>query len=225
MKKTSNILWGIVLVILGIIFGLNALEITNINIFFEGWWTLFIIIPSFIDLFKEKDKTGNLIALTIGIILFLACRDLISFRIIWKLAFPIALVLIGLSIIFKDVLSNKIKKEMDQVKNKEGKEYCSIFSSQSLNFANEDFKGCELSSVFGSIDLDLRNSKIKDDTIINTSVIFGNITIYVPENINIKIVSNSIFGSTEDKRKTKSKDNKTTLYIKTLCIFGGVDLK
>lgn len=56
MKKT-NILWGLVFIILGVIFGLNALEITNINIFFSGWWTLFIIVPSFIDLFKKNDKT------------------------------------------------------------------------------------------------------------------------------------------------------------------------
>ena len=31
MNKTSNLLWGIVLIIIGLIFGLNALEITNIN--------------------------------------------------------------------------------------------------------------------------------------------------------------------------------------------------
>ena len=37
----------------GVIFGLNALEITDINIFFDGWWTLFIIVPCFIGLFKD----------------------------------------------------------------------------------------------------------------------------------------------------------------------------
>ena len=33
MKKFGNILWGLVLVIIGIIFALNALGITDINIF------------------------------------------------------------------------------------------------------------------------------------------------------------------------------------------------
>ena len=51
MNKTSNILWGIVLIVLGLIFGLNALDITHIDIFFNGWWTLFIIVPCCIDLF------------------------------------------------------------------------------------------------------------------------------------------------------------------------------
>ena len=58
MKKAENILWGIVLIILGLIIGGNTLGITNINIFFDGWWTLFIIVPCFIGLFKDSDKTA-----------------------------------------------------------------------------------------------------------------------------------------------------------------------
>ena len=61
MKKFGNVLWGIVLIIIGLIIGGNALGIVNINIFFDGWWTLFIIIPCFIGLFKDDEKTGNLI--------------------------------------------------------------------------------------------------------------------------------------------------------------------
>ena len=49
MNNYSNVLWGFVLIIIGIVFGLNALDITDINIFFDGWWTLFIIVPCFID--------------------------------------------------------------------------------------------------------------------------------------------------------------------------------
>ena len=40
MKKFRSIVWGIVLVIVGVIIALNDLEITNIDIFIEGWWTL-----------------------------------------------------------------------------------------------------------------------------------------------------------------------------------------
>ena len=74
MKRMNNMLWGILLIVVGVIFGLNALNITNINVFFDGWWTLFIIVPCFIDLFKEEEKTGNVIGLVIGICLFLACQ-------------------------------------------------------------------------------------------------------------------------------------------------------
>lgn len=60
MKKTSGILWGIALVAIGVILALNALGITDINIFFDGWWTLFFIIPSLIGLISERDKTCSI---------------------------------------------------------------------------------------------------------------------------------------------------------------------
>ena len=46
MKKISKVLWGIVLISVGVIFALNAFGITDIEIFFDGWWTLFIIVQA-----------------------------------------------------------------------------------------------------------------------------------------------------------------------------------
>ena len=83
MKQIRNSLWGLVFIILGLVVGLNALGITNINLFFKGWWTLFIIVPCFIDLFKEKNKIGNVIGLIFGILLLLSCYDLFSFDIVF----------------------------------------------------------------------------------------------------------------------------------------------
>ena len=80
MKKIGNILWGIVFIALGIIIALNALGVAKINVFFDGWWTLFIIIPCFIGLFKEREKTGNIIGLLIGIVLLLCCQNILDFN-------------------------------------------------------------------------------------------------------------------------------------------------
>ena len=49
------------------VLGINALSIAYIDIFFDGWWTLFIIIPCFIGLFNDRDRTGNLIGLVVGV--------------------------------------------------------------------------------------------------------------------------------------------------------------
>ena len=225
MNKTSNILWGLLLVIIGVIFGLNSLEITNINIFFNGWWTMFIIIPSFIDLFKEKDKTGSIIGILIGIALLLACNNIINFDLIWKLSLPSVLVILGLSLIFKDSINGKIKKEMRKLNKNTDKEYYAIFGTQNLNFNNEEFDGCNLNAIFGEIKCDLSKSKIIKDTIINASAIFGGITLYIPENIKVKIVSTPIFGGISDKRKTSDINTQTILYINATCMFGGIEIK
>ena len=225
MNKISTFLWGLVFVVLGVIFGLNALNITDINIFFDGWWTLFIIVPCFIGLFKDEDKSSNLIGLVIGICLLLGCIDIIEFTLIWKLMVPAILVMIGLSFIFKDTLNSKIKKEIKKLNKTETKEYCSCFSGQTIDFNNEEFKGCTISAIFGGVKCDLKNATIKNDVVINATSIFGGITIYVPEGVNVKISATSIFGGVSDERKNKTKNNEYTIYINTTSMFGGIEIK
>lgn len=225
--KISNILWGICLVILGIIFGLNALEITNIDIFFDGWWTLFIIIPCFIDLFKSQDKTGNIIGLVVGIVLLLGAQDILRFDIIFKLLVPAILVAIGISVIFKDAINGKIKKEIENInnENKDVKEYYATFGEQNLDFASEDFKGADLNAIFGSVKCKLTDANIIENVVVKASAIFGSVTIYVPDHVNVKINSTPIFGGVSDQRKNKTSDADVTLYINALCIFGGIEIK
>ncbi len=227
MKKFGNVLWGIVFIVIGLIVGGNALGITNINIFFDGWWTLFIIIPCFIGLFKDNEKMGNLIGLLIGVALLLACQGILDFNLIWKLAFPVILVLIGVSIIFKDIIGGKVNSEIKKLnKNRSGENgYCATFSGQNVNFDGENFTGADLTAVFGGVKCDLRNAIINSDVVINASSTFGGIEIYVPSNVKIKIKSTPLFGGVSNKANTKPEENSHTIYINGTAVFGGVEIK
>ena len=110
MKKIGNLLWGLIFIAIGLIWGLNALGITNINLFFSGWWTFIIIIPCLIGLIKEREKTGNLIGLLIGVLLLLCAQGILSFDKIRKLFIPIILVIIGISFLFKELISSRWSK-------------------------------------------------------------------------------------------------------------------
>lgn len=202
--------------------------LTNINIFFDGWWTLFIIVPCFIGLFKEREKTGNIIGLLIGIALLLACQDILNFEIIWKLAFPAILVIIGLSLIFKDTINSEVNKEIKKLNENKTKDggYCATFSGQNLNFDGEKFSGTDLTAVFGGIKCDLRNANIEDDVVINVSSIFGGTEIYIPEDVKVKVKSTSIFGGVDEKKKNKIESAEAhTIYINATCLFGGAEIK
>ena len=228
MKNFGNVLWGIVLIAIGIIIGVNSLGIAPINIFFDGWWTLFIIVPCFIGLFKEREKTGNIIGLIIGIVLLLCCQGLLNFDLIWKLALPTILVIIGISFIFKDTFDHKINGEIKKLNKNRVKDngYCATFSGQNVNFDGEKFNGTDLTAVFGGLKCYLRNAVIESDSVINVSSIFGGTEIIVPENVKVKIKSTSMFGGVDEKRKNKSDNQESnTIYINATCLFGGVEIK
>lgn len=219
MKKVNTVIIGILFIIVGVIVGLNSFGITNINIFFSGWWTLFIIIPGINGIISDDEKLGSIIWLIVGIILLLGCQDMISFDIIWKLMLPLILVFIGLSIMF----GSKDKK-LD-TKNNKNREFCACFGGQTVKFDDQDFKGAEVNGIFGGITLDLRNAKIKDESVIEAAAVFGGVTILIPEDLKVEIKSTSVFGGVIDKTKSKEKNDKITLYVNGSAIFGGVEIK
>lgn len=218
MKKVNTVIIGILFIIVGVIIGLNSFGITSINIFFDGWWTLFIIIPAINGIIGDDEKLGSIIWLVVGIILLLGCQDMISFSFIWKLMLPLILVFIGLFIMF----GNNDKKEKS---NNKGREFCACFSGQTVKFDDQDFKGAEVNGIFGGITIDLRNAKIKDGSVIDAAAVFGGVTILIPEDLKVEIKSTSVFGGVTDKTKTREKKDKTTLYVNGSAIFGGVEIK
>ena len=136
MKKVSSILWGLVLVAAGVIFALNAFNITDIDVFFDGWWTLFIIIPCAIGLFTEREKIGNIIGIVVGVFLLLCCQDILNFSMLWKLLIPAIIVVIGLKMVLTGLFGNKANEIMKKLKSegKEPKAGCATFSSCNLNY-------------------------------------------------------------------------------------------
>lgn len=226
MKNFSKVLWGIVFIAIGIVIALNALDITSIDIFFDGWWTLFIIIPCLIGLFDEESegKTGNLIGLVIGVSLLLAVRGIISFSIIGKLAVPLIFVAIGLSIIFNETIKGKVSEKVKEGKKNGLENITATFAEQKANKDNENFAGANLDAVFGSVVLDLRRANVEKEAVIKASAIFGGVEILLPTDVNVKVKSTPIFGGVSNK-SISNKDNQKIIYIDAFCMFGGVDIK
>jgi len=100
MKADNRKFLGVVLLVLGIAFLLDRLHLWSFNIFFNGWWTLLLIIPAIYLIAKHGIQVGNVVLLFLGIILFLNERGWN----LWGYLVPGVLVLTGLVILFKKKL-------------------------------------------------------------------------------------------------------------------------
>ena len=230
MKQIKPIIWGIAIIALGIIFGGNALGLFNLDIFFDGWWTLFIIIPSVVSLITDKDKIMSLGFIAVGVILLLAAQDVFSYDVAWKVILAVFLVAAGLSIIIKSIFHSKNDQEVAKKvaeATKDGKTMDSqfaAFSGSDRVYKDEVFAGSNVSAIFGGVNLDLRNAKFEKDTVIKAFALFGGIDIKVPEDIKVKLKSGFIFGGISDDRKSASEKGKYTIYIDAAGGFGGVTI-
>jgi predicted membrane protein len=60
-------LFGLILLLLGALLLVNALGWISFNIFFPGWWTLFLIIPAILSMSRTGATVGNVVLLILGV--------------------------------------------------------------------------------------------------------------------------------------------------------------
>lgn len=252
-KSNSGFVVGCLLILFGIWIVGNVTGLFHFRIswlFFKGWWTLFLIIPGFIGLFNERSRSSSVKKLGIGIILFLLFQRALSFKMMILLIIAGGLLYNGLKMLFKDPggskeRSTEKKMESDRyfgkgygskaeeaptVKNGSRDQkimYSSILSSKVIRVDNERFVGASISTVLGSIELDLRNSFVIDDVNIDASCVLGSILIRIPEDAKVVVMGSPVLGDIHEKRRNPAwaDENTPVITIKASCVLGSIDVK
>ena len=226
MRNFRRVLWGVILVAVAVVLALNSFGIINFNIFFDGWWTLFIIVPSVAGLFEKKKKWDSLFGICIGVILLLCAQGVFTWDIIWKISLPLFIGMIGIKMIVSSFRKNRAAKIVKEIKT-EGRDMQSgvaVFCGTKVNFDNAVFDGADLVAVFGSVECDLRDAIIDRDCVINNVCVFGDIDIKVPENVKVVSDVSGVMGDINIKH-TNNPEAIHTIYIQGTCVFGDIEVQ
>ena len=228
MKNSCKVIIGLALIAAGVIWILSILGVLSFAFSTEGWWALFVIVPSLIGLLSGHDKVGSLIGIGVGVLLLLAARDVITWQMMWQIA--LALIIIGFGVNFLVNKSWCHHPEVCECKNisREGRNIRIIenaFGRRDMSFAGEKFEGADVDSSFGALSLDLRGAEIADGAVIKLNVGFSGTSIIVPEDLAVNISVNSGFGGVSDNRRNKVSSGTPTLVITGSVGFGGVEIR
>ena len=100
-----------------------------------------------------------------------------------------------------------------------------LFNSRREIIRDDSLAGGHGTAVFGNLDLDLRGANPKDNIYIETTAVFGNVSIMVPNNWKIIKHGGPVFGKVDDKRINVSESGfSKTVTIEMNAVFGRVDL-
>ncbi len=232
-NKLSNVLWGLFFIVIGVGFAGNVMDLWDFHLFFDGWWTLFIIVPCFISMIQSGFGTGSTIGFIIGVLLLLNYQIDINFN-FWQLIIPAILILIGVRIMFQSAFRKRIHFDESYNMNDgpQGQsfngsvrsDYSATFSSNHIHVTEQFFR-TNLSAAFGSIVFDLRDAVITGDCEINASAVFGGIDIILPQGVRVKINNVPVFGGVSNKYMQSADPTAPTVYLNSTCMFGGIDIK
>ena len=228
MKKSSLIraFLSIVVVALGGVLLLKNLDIINISwdIFWGTVWAAGFVLSGLVNIFNYRNKTAwiwGLLLVAIGILIGLNSYGIVDVS-IWKVFWPVVLIAAGLSMMF-NASPKGVKRSKKLDKDSAGNEKIACFWGEE-DAVKGDYTGGSLVAIFGGVDLDLRQAKIKDGSVIEIFTFCGGVNITLPDDVIIKNEVRGFLGGTDDK--TLSKDSaKKTLYLKGECILGGLEIK
>ena len=210
----------------------RLVQIKKYQVLFEGWWTMFIIIPSICGLLGNKDKTGPAIGLGVGVLLLLAEQNVIDWDMFWRIGLAVLVIALGLGMMFGSRITSKRREEDNgsplEILNRDGKNIRVVnasFGEQNLSFSGEIFEGADVTASFASVHLDLRGATINEDVEMKVDCKFAGLVIYAPNDLLVKVTAESTFGGVDDKRRIILSNQTRTLYISGSCVFSGIEIK
>ena len=235
MKKVNNVLWGLVIIAVGVCLLLREFNILTCDIFFPGWWSLFIIVPCTISLVTRDHKVWSLLGIVIGVLLLLGEQEVLDRYVAHRLILPAVLICVGLNCLVNAMCKKDkpfynvdfdIKSEGFTQEHCEGqKVYNILLTGQNISYDDQVFSGASIKAMLGGGKLDLRRAIFESDVQIYVQCLLGGVEIYVPSDVNVVVSCNNVLGGVDTDKVHNPGAGHKTIYLTANCVLGGLDIK
>lgn len=227
----SRIFIGLLLIFIGGLYLLNTLNVIQIDVSYIIFSFPFLVFAiGVIILVNSRNKTFGLLLVFVGG-LFLVPRIFPSVHYNSNILWPVLIIAFGLYILLKHPLNWAFYRNrfINRKVNRDTIDEVTIFGGGHKAVITDNFKGGNLTAVFGGFEIDLSQCRLAEgENVIDVFLLFGGANFLVPRDWDIRVSVAPIFGGFSNKvRKDPgiAIDTTRTLIIKGVTIFGGGELK
>ena len=222
-RSASSIIWGGIIILLGVGFLLDNLGILNFGRTIGDFWPLILIVIGAGQLFEGK-RTSAMVWAILGVVFELSALGIIHGNIV-GIIFSLLVVWIGLTFFTRSLGRSEVKVEESE--NDSITSATAFFGGVKKKIDASDFRAATINSIFGGSKIDLSSASFDEKgAVIDTFVIFGGSEITVPKGTRIKTDVFALFGGVDDKRvRDSEKKTGKTLKIQGFVFFGGLEIK
>ena len=229
MKKNFLVraFFGVTIAAFGGVLLLKNLEIIKFDSWHVFWgtvWAAGLILAGLMTIFSSRRaslRVWGLLLMTIGVSIGLGAYGVINIS-VWKIFWPVVLIAVGLMVVFSIGSGNRKKYEKSASDSSDNEKVAIFYGEESR--VKGDYTGGSATAIFGGVDLDLRQAKIKDGAVIDIFTLCGGVSLSLPDDVIVKNEVRGILGGSEDKTVSKSSAKKT-IYLRGECVLGGLEVK
>lgn len=224
----QHVVIGTIIVVVGVLALIDKLNIFSIGNIFNFWPCIFAVI-GFLKIAQSKSRSSMIIGVVfIVLAILLTLRHLGVLHFEWRDWWPVILIAVGASIIFRDknvdssssafLSSNTIADDNSYL------QITALLGGNETSNNSQDFKGGEITAILGGVELDLRGASIQTEAVLNLWAVWGGVVVKVPTDWTVINHAVAILGGIDDKTGSVPLATKR-LVIKGNAIMGGLEIR
>lgn len=214
-KSNRRAVLGLFLVVVGVFLLFQNLDLLPRLPYWLTTWPMILVALGIFNLISGN-RTAAIILIGIGALFILQDIYYIRFRDYW----PVILILLGIAFIFRQRSESK-----GTIVDENYFDALNIFGGGNQRIASHKLQGGKVTSIFGGSEIDLRESKVVNGSVIDIFTLFGGTEIKVPNDWNVKVEVTSILGGFADKRSNINiTESSPVVIIKGTAMLGGGEI-
>lgn len=223
---TPRLILGLGVLAIGVLFLLGNLDIIEPREYLRLWPAIIALI-GLTYLIQSQNASGRvwgIILMFIGTAMLLDKLYFINFS-LWSY-WPLILVFVGGMMIWKSMQFRKDINMMDKDKADANSfiKATAILGGFRRTCNSKDFKGGELTTIMGALEIDLREASIKGEAILDVFALMGGVEMRVPDDWQVIVEGFPVLGGYEDKTRPPKETNQR-LIIRGNVVMGGMEIK
>lgn len=240
--RKGKIFGGLLIVAVGVVFLARELG-AEIPHWVVSWKTFLIAIGLLIGIKHNFKTLGWFFPILVGSAFLIG--DFFPELHIKHMLWPIILILFGLFVMFKPrrKFRGHYWQRVENRRHFQKRYHCfgadintsedyidstSFMGGVKKNIVSKDFKGGDITNVFGGAELNLSQADFNGTATLEITQVFGGTKLIIPSHWEIKSELTTVMGSIEDKRQIQPNmvtDNNKILILRGTTFFGGIDIK
>jgi hypothetical protein len=225
-RAANQVVLGLLVVGMGILFLLDNLDILNVR-HAIGFWPLFFIVAGCAALLGNGPRSGNYmggVLIAVGVLMALGRMGF--FYISWSTLWPLVMIALGGLVLFRSLGPGRVARPggAADAGPENVVDIVAVLGGFERRVNTQDFRGGEITAVMGGCALDLREASIVKEAVINVFAIWGGINIKVPPDWTVILHGTPVMGGFAEKTVTPP-DASKRLVITGYAIMGGVEVR
>jgi predicted membrane protein len=224
--SSSRILWGLLLIIVGLLLLLDRMGRVDFGDLISFYWPLLLVFAGLWHLVANRFRhtAGGLVLIVIGSLFMLGKWHILG-RSAWHFVWPILIILAGLWIMFGAFLRGAARKSAGEKAN-EIDEFA-MLAGLTRRLESQDFRGGKATVILGGMELDFSRARLASgQASIEVTAILGGLEIRVPKTWQVHVEGHPVLGSIEDLHSyAPGQEGPQTLSIKATAILAGIEIK